>query len=119
MTRAKEELYLLYAASRNLYGGIQHNPPSRFLSEIGSDLLHTDTSPSLGTYGVGAQSSQAEFQPSNEPRFIPDLYAGDRVKHELFGNGKVLEVEGDNIAVDFQGIGIKKLNIGFAPLEKL
>lgn len=34
MTRAKKELYLTYAASRMLYGGIQHNPPSRFLSEI-------------------------------------------------------------------------------------
>src|SRR5665213_2257993 len=119
MTRAKEELYLIYAASRNLYGGIQHNPPSRFLSEIGSDLLHTNTSLSHSSFGVGAELSQAELLPSNEPRFIPDLFAGDRVKHELFGNGKVLEVEGDNIAVDFQGIGIKKLNIGFAPLEKL
>src|SRR5665213_286313 len=45
MTRAKEELYLIHAASRLLYGGLQHNPPSRFLSEIdgesqavGSDL---------------------------------------------------------------------------------
>jgi transcription elongation factor GreA-like protein len=55
----------------------------------------------------------------NEPRFIPDLYAGDRVKHQLFGIGRVLEVEGDNVAVDFKGSGIKKLNIGFAPLEKL
>src|SRR5690606_38382177 len=34
MTRAKEELYLLYATSRALYGGVLYNPPSRFLSEI-------------------------------------------------------------------------------------
>ncbi len=119
MTRAKQELYLLYAASRNLYGGIQHNPPSRFLSEIGSDLLHTDNSPNRGSYSLGADPLAAEFQPSNEPHFIPDLYAGDRVKHELFGDGRVLEVEGDNIAVDFKGFGVKKLNVGFAPLEKL
>lgn len=119
MTRAKEELYLIYAASRNLYGGIQHNPPSRFLSEIGSDLLHTDTSPAHGSYLTGTETLTAEFIPSDEPRFIPDLYAGDRVRHQLFGVGKVLEVEGDNIAVDFSGIGLKKLNIGFAPLEKL
>jgi DNA helicase-2/ATP-dependent DNA helicase PcrA len=119
MTRAKQELYLIFAASRNLYGGIQHNPPSRFLSEIGSDLVHTDNSPHRSSYGLEPDPLAAEFQPSNEPRFIPDLYAGDRVKHELFGDGKVLEVDGDNIAVDFKGIGVKKLNIGFAPLEKL
>src|SRR5690606_33422242 len=34
MTRAKEELYLSYATSRMLYGGVQHNPPSRFLSDF-------------------------------------------------------------------------------------
>jgi DNA helicase-2/ATP-dependent DNA helicase PcrA len=34
MTRAKEELYLTYAVERTLYGGRQHNPPSRFLSDI-------------------------------------------------------------------------------------
>ena len=30
MTRAREELYMIYADSRVLYGGIQHNAPSRF-----------------------------------------------------------------------------------------
>src|SRR5690606_20146407 len=34
MTRAREELYLTYASSRVLYGGVQYNAPSRFLSEI-------------------------------------------------------------------------------------
>jgi DNA helicase-2/ATP-dependent DNA helicase PcrA len=34
MTRAKKELYMIYASSRLLYGGMQHNPPSRFLAEI-------------------------------------------------------------------------------------
>ena len=38
MTRAKEELYMLYADSRILYGSVQHNPPSRFLSEIDSEF---------------------------------------------------------------------------------
>ena len=36
MTRAREELYMIYASMRMLYGGVQHNPPSRFLSEIDS-----------------------------------------------------------------------------------
>src|SRR6185437_5586261 len=34
MTRAREELYMICATGRLLYGGTQHNPPSRFLSEI-------------------------------------------------------------------------------------
>jgi DNA helicase II / ATP-dependent DNA helicase PcrA len=43
MTRAKEELFLVHASSRMLYGGVQHNPPSRFLSEIDAKL-QTDSS---------------------------------------------------------------------------
>src|SRR6185503_2908682 len=38
MTRAREELYMTYASSRMLYGGVQHNPPSRFLSEINAQF---------------------------------------------------------------------------------
>lgn len=38
MTRARERLYLTYAQSRLLYGGLQMNAPSRFLSEIPEDL---------------------------------------------------------------------------------
>lgn len=38
MTRARERLYLTYAQSRLLYGGLQYNQPSRFLSEIPEDL---------------------------------------------------------------------------------
>ena len=36
MTRARQELYMTYATSRMLYGGVQHNLPSRFLGEIDS-----------------------------------------------------------------------------------
>ena len=39
MTRARERLYLTYAQSRLLYGGLQMNAPSRFLSEIPEALI--------------------------------------------------------------------------------
>ncbi|HRY59820.1 MAG TPA: UvrD-helicase domain-containing protein [Patescibacteria group bacterium] len=39
VTRAKKRIYLLYANSRMLYGGIQSNPPSRFLEEMPQELL--------------------------------------------------------------------------------
>src|SRR5665213_334633 len=38
MTRARQELYMTYASSRMLYGAVQHNPPSRFLSEIDGEF---------------------------------------------------------------------------------
>ena len=39
ITRAKEKLYLAYASSRRLYGHQAQNLPSRFLTEIPSELL--------------------------------------------------------------------------------
>jgi len=38
MTRAMKRLYLTFAQTRMLYGSIQSNPPSRFLSEIPEEL---------------------------------------------------------------------------------
>ncbi len=122
MTRAKEELYLSYATSRMLYGGVQHNPPSRFLSDFDSKL-QIDSMGFGGlwqnTYGQAEESLNTVLRDDGEPRYVPELNEGDSVKHDLFGIGTVLEVEGDNATIYFKGKGTKKLNIAFAPLEKL
>jgi DNA helicase-2/ATP-dependent DNA helicase PcrA len=108
MTRAKEELILTYATSRALYGSLQYNLPSQFLADVDS----SSTRPSLGSEGMSIN------QP-DQPRYAPDLNEGDTVRHNVFGIGVVLEVHGDVVAINFKDKGIKKLNTGFAPLEKL
>ncbi|MGI6199737.1 MAG: ATP-dependent helicase [Christensenellales bacterium] len=40
ITRAMERLYLTYARRRMLFGAVSANPPSRFLKEIDSELIH-------------------------------------------------------------------------------
>lgn len=116
MTRAKEELYLMHATSRLLYGGMQHNPPSRFLSEIDGEVqLASGFEDSYTPLNMPERSPI----PDHEPHYVPDLNEGDGVKHQLFGLGTVLEIEGDNAVIYFKGKGTKKLNIAFAPLEKL
>ncbi|HEX8182639.1 MAG TPA: UvrD-helicase domain-containing protein [Candidatus Saccharimonadales bacterium] len=148
MTRAREELYLMCATSRMLYGGVQHNPPSRFLSEIGGDIQSDAgsfgfTGGDRGVYGQsgGHGSGGGAFggfaldsirntpapgilgapaEPDNgEPRYVPDLDEGDAVRHQVFGVGQIMELDGDVATIYFKGKGAKKLNIGFAPLEKL
>lgn len=127
MTRAKEELYVCYATSRLLYGGIQHNPPSRFLSDIearlsvdsiplGGGMWQQAPTGYDGSSDGGAENHAAE---DNEPRYVPDLSEGDTVEHSVFGVGTVMEIEGDMVAVYFKGRGAKKLNVAFAPLKKL
>jgi DNA helicase-2/ATP-dependent DNA helicase PcrA len=128
MTRAREELYLTCASGRMLYGGVQHNPPSRFLSEINADFVQAnpfgDSSSGLD-YGFGkAQTlfggADAPVKPvSNEPRYVPELDEGDAVRHPQFGTGTVVEIDGDNATIYFRGKGTRKLNMAFAPIEKL
>jgi len=55
----------------------------------------------------------------DEPRYVPELNEGDTVRHSLFGTGTIVELDGENATIYFKGKGAKKLNIVFAPLEKL
>ena len=118
MTRAMTELYMLHASSRMLYGGVQHNPPSRFLSEVDGDV-QTGSSLELGLSGGALGSQFSASSAPAEPRYVPDLNEGDSVKHQLFGVGTIMELNGEEAVIYFKGKGTKKLNIGFAPLEKL
>jgi len=129
MTRAREELYMLYATGRMLYGLIQHNTPSRFLSEIDSSHVEeTAMAMSFGgqsfhvperSYDDTQYVAPAPPQQSDEPRYIPDFEIGDGVRHQLFGQGTIVELDGETATIYFQGKGPKKLNVAFAPLEKL
>lgn len=114
MTRAREELFLYHANSRTLYGAAQHNPPSRFLSDIDGEQ-------------AAAQSSlESQFKPQftqDEPHYVPEpdfqAEVGSRVKHQLFGIGTIVAIDGDMLSIAFKSKGVKKLNAGFAPLELL
>ncbi len=106
MTRAKQRLYLIHASSRLLYGQTMHNPPSRFVLDIPSELQQNDRSAYVAT------------APS-EPLTVLDLVAGDRIRHAKFGEGIVSVVEGDEVTATFVGYGSKRLSLSFAPLEKL
>lgn len=114
MTRAKSELYLLHASSRMLYGGVQHNPPSRFLSEIDGQFQ-------VDNMFAGGQSlTQQTYDEANQDiDYLPELNEGDQVRHKLFGVGTIMEIEGENVTIYFKGKGSKKLNAAFAPLERL
>lgn len=131
MTRARQELYMTYASSRMLYGGVQHNPPSRFLSEIDGEFVSTNNFDLVSGAAFGyptehvaarrpdEQPNAALSQISDEPRYVPDLNEGDSIRHQVFGIGTVMEIDGDTAVVYFKGKGTRKLNTSFAPLEKL
>lgn len=112
MTRAREELYLYHANSRMLYGNSHHNPPSRFLSDIDDNITPLQTEPAFQL-----EPPNMTKAPYREPIVIPE--PGTKVRHQLFGTGTVVAVDGDMISIAFANKGVKKLNAEFAPIEVL
>ena len=116
ITRAKEELHLINARRRTLFGKEQANPVSRFISEIGKELLETNV-------------KEEELPQKEQERIIHtdmfreeevDYQVGDFIYHESFGTGKVVEVTNTLVSVAFKHPhGIKKLMKNHKKLSKV
>jgi len=111
MTRARQRLYLSYARQRMIFGTSMPGVPSRFLDEVPDELLARirRAPPPTVTW-------------PDEDRELPTFVAGDRVRHAAFGEGRILEVEGEGaravVTVQFAQ-GVKRLALGYAPLERV
>ena len=102
ITRAEKKLYLTHAWSRTLWGGTVYNLPSRFLEEGSSHFDTVDFS--LDTH----QKDSTEIE----------VGTGQKVIHEKYGEGLVLEVQGNEITVQFNDdIGVKYLDVEWAPIK--
>ena len=114
ITRAKDDLHLVNARHRTLFGREQVNPPSRFINEINKDLLETN---------VKDEIQKQEVKISTEDMFREeeiDYQVGDYVYHETFGTGKVVEVTNTLVSVAFKHPhGIKKLMKNHKKLSKV
>jgi len=117
MTRAKERLTLLHASSRMLYGGRNHNLPSRFLDEVPERHVERERLRPTSWSGYGAPR-QSQIAPRED---VPDLATGDSVRHSTLGEGVVVRIEaGGLVTVRFADDGSeRKLMLDYAPLEKL
>ncbi len=114
-TRAMRHLYITYAEQRRLYGVDQYGQPSRFINELPADLVE-EIRPRL-------QVSRPAFtrRASLEEAPTSAMRLGSRVRHAKFGDGVVLNFEGNGpqarIQVNFERQGTKWLMISYANLE--
>jgi DNA helicase-2/ATP-dependent DNA helicase PcrA len=118
MTRAMRQLYLTYAEQRRLYGVDTYGQPSRFISELPADLVE-EIRPRLQVSRpvFVKRSSSLEESPSAGMRM------GSRVRHSKFGDGVVLNFEGNGpharIQVNFEAQGTKWLMLSYANLVRV
>jgi DNA helicase II / ATP-dependent DNA helicase PcrA len=119
MTRAKEILWLTGASKRRLYAKVQNQEPSRFLKDVPQDCCH------LIEKVTGQRVIKME--PLKKKNAVHDTFtlytAGCRVKHPSWGIGVVRDCYGDGddikVMVNFPNIGVKRLAVRFANLEKI
>jgi DNA helicase-2/ATP-dependent DNA helicase PcrA len=116
ITRACRQLYLSYAEKRRLYGRESYPPPSRFLTEIPTELTREVRAQTAARRPALVQSSFAK-------RGESDLRPGQRVQHPSFGEGVVRRVEGNGshtrVQVQFAQAGSKWLILAHAKLARL
>ncbi len=135
MTRAMKQLYFTYAEQRRLHGMDSYNSPSRFISEIPPQMLE-EVRPRIRLSRPGAADSFAapahararaganggSLGGSGLSEVIEGgMRLGTRVRHGKFGEGVVLNVEGQGpharVQVNFERQGSKWLMLQYANLE--
>ena len=112
ITRAKDELYLINARERMLYGKVSINQPSRFISEINDDLIESLSKVEKQEKVIREEDIIREEE--------VDYQVNDLVYHETFGKGKVLEVDDKLVKVAFpHPYGVKTLMKNHKKLSKI
>ena len=97
------------------------------MADIPAELVDSNAKESVGGFMRFAGAPTKSFTgiigtkpvPTEKP--LPELNDGDRVRHTTFGDGMVISVTGGIVTVAFKDvkIGIKKLALTIAPLEKI
>ncbi len=147
ITRARRRLYVSRAVTRSAWGQPQMNPASRFLEELGDEVMHWERTDAAytswsgrggvassrgaagGRGGAGGLAERLGLDPSVvrpaselNRRQVPSLEPGDRVNHDRWGMGRVLAVQGQGdraqAQIDF-GDQVMWLVLRHAPIQKL
>lgn len=128
ITRARRALTVTHANRRNLHGKEYYSQPSRFIKELPEQLIDkismqramvgTTTTTALSNNGIVQKNAVHKSAP------VKSRYtSGQRVSHEKFGEGVIINLEGSGentkLQVNFKYYGIKWLLAEYAGLKIL
>ena len=149
MTRAREQLYCLHALERRWRGQPREQSPSSFLTEIPEAVKqqvrlaaprrapqqtwrerplaprHGESTKSVLSFFQNApvQFDPNAIRPAKSELRDADLKRGARVRHEQFGEGTILTMEGSGpdakLTVYFDRAGSKKFIARYAKLTRI
>nr|WP_236994002.1 DNA helicase II [Methylomicrobium sp. RS1] len=120
MTRAMQTLYMTYAESRRLYGRETYPRPSRFLREIPDECVQEVRLRAHVSRPAAASPAKSS---ASSPLSVSRYKLGQRVSHAKFGEGMILQLEGqgaqERAQINFKSAGVKWLMLAYAGLETL
>ena len=136
ITRAEDKLSFSWARQRRRAGDFTYGTLSTFVDAVPDELLDRRRSERLTRLqhstphrgrprSEGRQSFDTTFEPDSDEAMnqdLPRFVKGERVLHQTFGSGAVVEITGFGrdlkVTIDFDDIGQKKLLVRYASLEK-
>ena len=131
ITRAEDKLFMSWARQRRRAGDFTYGSLSSFVSAIPDKLLEYRKSNWLspGRYSkpIAVQNRGYKISHEQDEAFdmnqdSPGFVLGERVIHQTFGSGAVMEISGFGrdmkVKVKFDDVGEKKLLLRYAGLEK-
>ena len=138
ITRAKKHLYLTNARQRMLFGQTQHNVTSRFMKEIGSELVEKHDNAAAMKQQLEAedksvtevrsatlqqQLARSKKTAGGAPKETVAYAAGEKVSHSICGEGVIVSVKpmanDSMLEIAFDKVGTKKIMANYAKLKKL
>ncbi len=134
LTRAKQRAIISYAANRRMFDRWVSALPSRFIADLPGDHVEQEVNPGISTganyfdtapgafnysgkalpsggswrSGPGYLEGQADIVVSNDPD-VSSRAIGERVFHIKFGYGRIVDIDGNKLEIDFEKAGIKKV----------
>ncbi|BAW96108.1 ATP-dependent DNA helicase II PcrA [[Synechococcus] sp. NIES-970] len=134
LTRAQEQLFLSYTRERYMWGYREPAVASQFLAELPSDLVTSNVKslakaapqqePKMMSISQKQRSQTKQVRQTAQRQVIQQQWAvGDRVQHNVFGEGEVIKIFGDdqkmNLAIAFPNLGKKIIDPRVAPMKKI
>ncbi len=138
ITRAKKQLYITSASRRMLFGQTQRNVTSRFVKEIGKELIfkndhaaemksrlaeNDNSVTEVQSMSLQQQLARNKMMSGKNTQTAVEFTAGEKVQHNIFGEGTVISVtkmsNDSMLEIAFEKVGTKKLMANYAKLRKI
>ena len=142
MTRAKQQLYMINAKQRSIFGNESYNRRSRFIDEIPGEVVLSANpvkSAEQSSSAAGAKTAGSTYHnryqvdshvlgrvsaPAPKPAAAPvakSFEKNQRVIHDKFGEGTVMDISGAGssmlVSIDFGAAGVKRFAAAYAPIK--